>query len=393
VNTDRLYYRDCYLANFDAQIVDRGDHGCRIYLDRTAFYPSSGGQPHDLGRLGGEEVVEVIDEGARIAHLIAVPIQVDLVECQIDWPRRYDHMQQHTGQHLLSAVFVELFGFHTVSFHMGPEVSTIHLHTKALTDSQIDQAEELANAIVREARAVHIRFEQSEAARELRKPTERSGTLRVIEIEKYDRSACGGTHVRSTAELGPIQLRKQEKIRGDVRIEFVCGIRAIRRAKQDFRIVSELSKLGAVAIGSLPEYVSSLRERLTSAEKAAQKLAVEMARLEADALYDSTMPGSQGLRRISLRVTAIDEAVRSKVQAFTERGKAIAMVIAADPAGIVLAASPDSGVNAGAVLKEALSKIGAPGGGSATLAQGSLPDESVADALRTALEIPGESAK
>jgi alanyl-tRNA synthetase len=392
VHTDRLYYTDCYLASFDAQVVDRSEDNCRIYLDRTAFYPQSGGQPHDLGLLGGEQVVEVIDEADRIAHRIAAPIHAGLVACQIDWPRRYDHMQQHTGQHLLSAVLVELFAFHTLSFHMGPEVSTIELHTSALTDSQIDQAEHRANAIVREARPVHICFEESQEARDLRKPTERSGTLRIIEIEDYDRSACGGTHVRSTAELGPIQVRKLEKIRGNVRIEFVCGIRAIRRAKQDFCIVSELSKLGAIAPDKLPEYVSSLRERLAEAEKDRQKLAIEMAGFEADALYDSTMPGSDGLRRASWTVSAIDEAVRSKAQAFTRRGKAVALVIGADPPGIMLAASPDSGVNAGAVLKQALAKVGARGGGSAVLAQGSLPDATVADSIRAALAIPGRSA-
>jgi alanyl-tRNA synthetase len=392
VNTDRLYYSDCYLASFDAQVVDRIEDGCRIYLDRTAFYPESGGQPHDLGLLGGERIVEVVNEADRIAHRIAAPIQADFVACEINWPRRYDHMQQHTGQHLLSAVFVQLFGIHTLSFHMGAELSTIDLHTKALTDSQIDQAEDRANAIVREARPVHIGFQEAEEARDLRKPTERSGTLRIVEIENYDRSACGGTHVRSTAELGPIQVRKLEKIRGNIRIEFVCGIRAIRRAKQDFHIASEISKSGAVAIDNVPEYVSSLRVRLSAAEKELQKLALEMARRDADSLYDSTIPGSDGLRRVFLRVAVIDETVRAKVQAFTQHGKAIAIVIGTDPVGIVLAASPDSGVNAGTVLKQALSKVGARGGGSATIAQGSLPDQTVADSLRAALEISCGSA-
>jgi alanyl-tRNA synthetase len=271
-------------------------------------------------------------------------------------------------------------------------VSTIELQTKALTDSQIDQAEERANAIVREARPVHIRLEESQDARDLRRPSKRSGTLRIIEIESFDRSACGGTHIRSTAEIGPVQIRKLEKLRGNIRVELVCGIRAMRRAKQDFRIALELSRLGAVAIDNLPDYVASLRQRLAAAEKDRQKLVLELARFEADALYESTVPGSDGIRRVLLHAAAIDEAVRSKVQAFTGRGKAVAVVIAADPPRVLVAASPDSGVNAGAVLKEALAKFGTRGGGSATLAQGSLPDVAVADSLRAALEIPGESA-
>ncbi len=396
--TDRLYYRDSYLVSFDAQIVDQSDDGCRIYLDRTAFYPSSGGQPHDLGLLGGERVLEVIDEEQRIAHLVAAPLRADFVQCQIDWARRYDHMQQHTGQHLLSAVLVELFEFQTLSFHMGGEVSTIELQTKVLTDSQIDQAEERANAIVREARPVHIRMEGSQDARDLRKPSKRTGTLRIIEIEGLDRSACGGTHVQSTAEIGPVQIRKLEKIRGNTRIEFVCGIRAIRRTKQDFRIASELSKLSAVGIDNLPEYVASLRQRLASAEKDRQKLVLELARLDADALYESTAPASDGTRRIFLRVAAIDEVVRSKMQAFTRRGKAVALVIGTEPPGALVAASSDSGVNAGAVLKEALAKFGTRSGGSATFAQGSLPDleagYSLAETLgcKTPLNVGSSSA-
>jgi alanyl-tRNA synthetase len=271
-------------------------------------------------------------------------------------------------------------------------VSTIELQTKALTDSQIDQAEGRANAIVREARPVHIRLEESQDARDLRKPSERSGTLRIIEIESFDRSACGGTHVRSTAEIGPVQIRKLEKLRGNIRVEFVCGIRAMRRAKQDFRIALELSRLGAVAIDNLPEYAASLRQRLAAAEKDRQKLVLELARFEADALYESTPPANDGMRRVLLQAAAIDEALRSKVRGFIGHGKAVALVIGADPPGVLIAASPDSGVNAGAVLKEALAKFGIRGGGSATLAQGSLPDLAVADSLRAALEIPGESA-
>lgn len=385
MSTDRLYYSDCYLATFEARVVDAAADGCRLYLDQTAFYPASGGQPNDLGTLGDQPVLDVIDEGERIAHVIAAPVAGDLVRGEIDWQRRYDHMQQHTGQHLLSAVLVELFSCQTLSFHLGGEVSTIELGSKELTDGQIGEAEQRANQIVREARPVSIRFEGAEAVQGLRKPSARSGTLRVIEIESLDRSACGGTHVRSTAELGPIQIRKSEKIRGHIRIEFVCGIRALRRAKQDFHIAAELARQGAVAIDRLPEHIATLRERLQEAEKEQQKTALELARREGIALHDATRPSSDGLRRIFLHVPAIDETVRAKAQAFTTRGRALALVVAGETPGILIAASSDSGMNAGAILKEILLRSGGRGGGSAGLAQGSLPDRAVVDSLAATL--------
>lgn len=383
--TERLYYRDCYLSEFDAQVVDRLEGGRRVYLDRTAFYPSSGGQPHDSGWLAGIEVLNVIDEGERIAHFTAAPVSEDTVQCNIDWDRRFDHMQQHTGQHVLSAVFVQAFQIQTLSFHMGSDSSTIEVDANEVTSAQIEEAEQRANAIVRAARPVRIRFEDAEAIQGLRKPSGRAGVLRVIEIDGLDRSACGGTHVRSTAEIGSIQVRKLEKIRGNVRVEFVCGKRALCRAKQDFRILSELSKQIAVPIDQLADQVAMLRQRLTEAEKERLRLAIELAQQGGKTLYDATPAGADGLRRTMLRVPTIEETVRAKVQAFTSGGQAVALVIGSDPPGILVAASNDANVNAGTVLKQALLKAGARGGGSATLAQGSLPDASIAEALAASL--------
>lgn len=385
MSTDRLYYRDCYLSAFDARVIDSSDGGRRVYLDRTAFYPTSGGQPNDLGTLGEQPVLDVIDEEDRIAHVLAAPLRAGIVRGEVDWASRYDHMQQHTGQHLLSAVLVELFGYQTLSFHLGAETSTIELDSKELTDSQIDEAEERTNQLVREARPVEIRFEDAEAVQALRKPSARAGILRIIEIQDLDRSACGGTHVRSTAELAPIQIRRSEKLRGHVRIEFVCGRRAVRRAKQDFRLLAELSRHAAVSFERLPEHVTGLRQRLHEAEKERQKTATELARREGEALHDATQPGAGGLRRLLLRVPAIDEAARGKAQAFAGRGRAVALVLADDPAGVLIATSPDSAIHAGAVLKQALSIAGGRGGGSATLAQAGMPAAAVEKSLLATL--------
>ena len=383
--SERLYYTDCYLSSFEAQVLEAGQGGVRVYLDRTAFYPSSGGQPNDLGTLGGQAVVDVIDEGERIAHLVEAPVEARSIHGQIDWRRRYDHMQQHTGQHLLSAVLVELFGYQTLSFHMGGEVSTIELATNELSAKQMEETEERANEIVREARPVSILFEDAENAQALRKPSARTGTLRVIEIAHLDRSACGGTHVRSTAELGPIQIRKTEKIRGHVRIEFVCGRRALLRAKQDYALVAELARESAVPIDRVAEHVAGLRQRLRDSEKERQNIVLELARREGEALYDATKQSPDGLRRTLLRTTAIDEGVRTKVQAFTARGRALALAIGEQAAGVLIAASADAGINAGAILKQVLAGAGGRGGGSGTLAQGNMTSPAVEAALKAAL--------
>jgi alanyl-tRNA synthetase len=379
VATERLYYNDSYLTEFDAQVVEISPDGRRVYLDRSAFYPSSGGQPHDFGWLGGQEVIDVIDVDDRITHLTASPVGTGPVTGKIHWPRRYDHMQQHTGQHLLSAVLATVFGFPTLSFHMGEEVSTIELGTKDLTDAQIDQTETRANEAARQAAPVLIKFEEAGGVEGLRKPSQRSGTLRIVEIEGLDKSACGGTHVRSLTETLPLQIRKLERVRGHVRLEFVCGQRAIARAKQDYRVAQELARQGAVPIDKLPEYFAALKQRLGDAEKEKQRLAETLAQREGAELYAAATPSADGLRRARWSVERIDEAVRAKALAYASGARSLVLVLSAD--GALIACSADAGVHAGAILKQTLAEFGGKGGGSATLAQGNLPEPACARAL------------
>jgi alanyl-tRNA synthetase len=207
--TERLYYTDSYLREFRARVLDRSDDGATLYLDRTAFYPTSGGQPNDMGSIDGTGVLDVIDEGERIAHRTASPVGAAEVECRIDWARRLDHMQQHSGQHLLSAVFIEQFGIETVSFHLGQEISTIDLEVSAVDMEKVMAAERRANEAVWENRPIAITYEDATAAADLRKPSDRGGTLRIVSIQGLDRIACGGTHVRLTGEIGPILIRRR----------------------------------------------------------------------------------------------------------------------------------------------------------------------------------------
>jgi alanyl-tRNA synthetase len=377
--TERLYYSDSYLREFRAHVTASEDAGRRLYLDRTAFYPTSGGQPFDRGTLGGVAVLEVVDEEDRIAHVLSAPLEilsaplgVAEVAGSIDWSRRFDHMQQHTGQHLLSAVFEELHRIRTVSFHLGAESSTIDLQTAELDQARLEAVEERCTQIVGEGRPVSISFEDAATATGLRKESARDGTLRIVSIEALDRSACGGTHVRSTAEIGPILIRKLEKIRGNMRVEFVCGLRAVRQARADYHALAAIARTLSTPLDRAAEAIAAQAERIKTLEKTAHRQALDLAAREGRELHAAAQPDESGLRRVTER-RAIDEATRARAQAFTACGKAVYLAVCADPPSLLLAASADSGVDAGARVKAAVAALGGRGGGNPTIAQGSAP--------------------
>lgn len=379
--TERLYYHDPYLRQFEAQVV--GTDANKLYLTRTAFYPSSGGQPNDLGTIAGVPVNDVIDEGDRIAHIVDTPV-TGTVDCSIDWRRRFDHMQQHSGQHLLSAVLVDLFDIPTLSFHLGTDVSTIDVAAPKLDASQLTRAADRANEIVFENRPIAIAFAENTEDLGLRKASEREGELRIISIQDLDRSACGGTHVRSTAEIGPIMIRKLDKIRGNVRVEFLCGARAVRRANADFQALSEIGRQFTASIDEAPQLVSALQQRVQEIEKAHRKLAAEAAAREGAELYRSTAPSADGIRRM-VRNGPIDDAVRTLAQSFTAGPQSVFIAISNDPPSLLIAASKDSNTHAGNIVKAAVSAHGGRGGGSPTLGQGSVPTREALEQVRAAL--------
>jgi alanyl-tRNA synthetase len=394
--TERLYYHDSYLTEFRARVVGASPDAVspdrqRVYLDRTAFYPTSGGQPFDTGELDGLKVVEVIDEGDRIAHVLAGALAETEVAGRIDRDRRFDHMQQHTGQHLLSAVLVELFDARTVSFHLGAEACTIDV-AGTLEPEQLREAERRANQIVFENRLVSISFQDSSEDLGLRKPTEREGLVRIVSIDNLDRSACGGTHVRATGEIGPILIRKLDRVRGNLRIEFLCGGRAVARARADFDALSEIARVFSSPLDEAPALVEAQREKLQESERTRRRLSTELAQTTGRALHGETAPGADGIRRTLRRVESLSEESRAEALAFAKAGAAIFVALAETPPAILLAASSDSGVNSGEVLKRLLGPAGGRGGGSATLAQGSLPSkmalEELAESLSRALNFP-----
>src|SRR5215471_8868416 len=302
--TQRLYYHDSFLYDFDAQVVEllqrNGKHA--VVLDRTAFYPTSGGQVHDTGKflLSDKKevaVVEVADEDdGRIFHLAVEPVSVgSRVRGSIDGVRRRDHMQQHSGQHVLSAAFVRLFQMPTVSFHMGAESCTIDLETAGLSASHIEQAEQLANEVVLEDRPVAIRFVALEEARELglrKLPPKQTGDLRLIDIADFDLTACGGTHVASTGQIGAILVRKTEKVKQGMRVEFVCGLRTVATARKDYTALTEAAGLLSTHIHELPQQVAKAGEESRAAGRAHHKLLEELAELHAQRLLAQVAAGA-----------------------------------------------------------------------------------------------------
>jgi alanyl-tRNA synthetase len=329
--------------------------------------------------------VEVVDDDDRVVHVLESPLASSDVEGRIDWRRRFDHMQQHTGQHLLSAVFEELYGMRTLSFHMGAESSTIELGAPSLEAAQIERVEDRCAEIVAQARPVTIAFEDAEAVAGLRKESQRSGTLRIISIEGVDRSACGGTHVRSTAEIGAVLVRKLDKVRANVRIEFVCGQRALVAARSDYRILSAVGRALSAPFERAPELVAGYAEKIKTLEKICQRQATEIAAREGRDLHAATEPNADGLRRVT-QPGAIDEVTRARAQGFVLGGRAVFLAVCSDPPSVLLAASPDSGVHAGDRMKAALAAAGGRGGGNAALAQGSVPEEDALTAVVQMLE-------
>ena len=382
--TQRLYYTDSYLRDFHARVVDRSADGRTVYLDRTAFYPTSGGQPFDTGTIGGVAVVEVADEEDRVAHRLAGAVAADEVECSVDWTRRFDHMQQHTGQHLVSAVFEERFALHTVSFHLGAESATIDLEGGAVDARTIVEAERRTNELVFANLPVSVEFEEAGQVQGLRKPSDREGTLRIVSIADYDRSACGGTHVRSTGEIGLVLLRKLEKIRQSTRVEFVCGGRAVHRARADFEALTRIAQLFSASLDEAPAMVAAQLEAAKAGEKARRKVELDLAAYRGRELYRETAPAADGVRRAIERLERGNlEDLRAVAQNFTAQPRSVFLAVMKEPPSVLLAASGDAGLDAGKMVKAAVTEAGGRGGGNSRIAQGSVP---ATDALEKIVE-------
>lgn len=388
--TNRLYYTDAYLKSFRATVLERNGDGQRVYLDQSAFYPTSGGQLHDLGTINGIAVLDVIDEDERVAHVLAtaLPDTVTEVDGVVDWTRRYDFMQQHTGQHLLSAMFEDRYGWPTVSVHFGTESSTLDITAPNWDNSKLEEAERIANEIIAQNRDIVVSFEDSASVTGLRKPSDRDGTLRIVSIVDVDRSACGGTHVRRTGEIGSILLRRAEKNKTFIRIEFLCGQRSVSAARRDAALLAKSAALFTAAVEDLPRLVEAQQQQLRDLEREHKKVKSELAAYEARKLWDSASADANGIRRIHIALA--NGAVKDHdalAQAIVAMGGAVAVITSPLPAGVMLATSADSNVDAGKTIRETVTPLGGRGGGSPRLAQASLPDANALPAIISALGV------
>jgi len=386
--TDRLYYHDSFLYDFDAEVSEVVESPRpALVLDRTAFYPTSGGQIFDTGTITAADtklkVTEVADaENGRVVHYLEVPVK-DLkpgtrVRGQIDTTRRRDHMQQHSGQHVLSAAFVRLYNLPTVSFHMADDYCSIDLDTPALTKEQIESAERLANEIILENRAVDVRFVTREEAGKLglrKLPPAEHDELRLIDIRDFDLCACGGTHVAQTGQIASVLLRKVEKVRPGYRIEFVAGQRAVATARRDFTTLTETAALFSAHIYDVPLQARKSLDEIKSLRKQREQSQEELAAAQAAALLAETSEANG--RKLVVRTFADRELAFIKLlaQKLTRLApNAIALLATTSPQpSLVFAQSPSQPNDMGALLKETMSKLGGRGGGSKDMAQGGAP--------------------
>jgi alanyl-tRNA synthetase len=418
--TDRLYYRDSFLYDFDAEIRETVvDPRPALILDRSAFYPTSGGQVHDTGTIAIADskqdlrVIEVADaEDGRVVHYLEAPIK-DIkpgtrVQGQIDATRRRDHMQQHSGQHVLSAAFVRLFNMHTVSFHMAEDYCSIDLDTPTLTKDQIEAAERMANEIILENRPVEIRFVTREEAGKLglRKipppatPTEggapgfagvakpgRGDELRIIDIRDFDLSACGGTHVNQTGQIGCILLRKFERVRQGWRVEFIAGQRAVATARRDFTTLTEAAGMFSAHIYDVPQQVRKSLDEIRALRKQSEQSQDELATAQASALLAQT-PEANGRKLIMLTFGGRDlNSIKLLAQKLTRLApNAVALLATTSPQpSLVFAQSPGERFDMGALMKETVAKLAGRGGGTKDMAQGGVPKADGVEAALAAL--------
>jgi alanyl-tRNA synthetase len=418
MTTKRLYYDDAFVQEFSAQVLScepasgaeaitpvggaaiatpagvagtetsagpQGGTVWRVKLDRTAFYPSSGGQPHDTGRLGDARVVDVLDEEDDVIHVVDKPMEGS-VQGIIDWERRFDHMQQHTGQHVLSAVFHSRFSLPTISFHLGPDVCTIDVHGREPTQEIVDAAMAAANDVVYADRAVNVRYGSTEelAAAGVRKTVERSGTLRAIEIEALELQPCGGTHVRRTGQIGMIFVRGVSRIRQDWRVEFACGRRAERLAREDFAtlraVAQRMNCSPQEAITAAERVVAERHAHYKSARASMQKLA----ELDTRAYLQEVAVGADGLRLVAkLFEGETSEYVQAFAREVAQAENAVALVVHAESGQIFFSQHPTAKKDMNALLNESLKQVAGKGGGSRDLARGRLADPQSASEFLT----------
>jgi len=395
--TERLYYADSHLTVFDATVIDVTDRvsgWSGVTLDRSAFYPTGGGQPSDVGFLNSAKVVECIDQEENgILHIVegTAPRIGDRVTGQVDWSMRLDHLQQHTGQHILSQAFVSLYGAETNGFRMMKEASEIDVELENPSDSRIQAAVELANEIIwgdRELR-VHTVTPDEAARMPLRKESGRSGMLRVIEIDNFDLTPCGGTHAQRSGEVGIITVRSWERAKGLTRVVFLAGGRVLADYNRANSTARRVASMFSAARDEAPHLVEKAIEEIKQLTRRNSALESIAARVEADDLISSAET-VENVRIVSQIFDTKDaEALKRLAHAMSTRDRTVALLgsTGAETARLVFARSADAPGDMNLLLKAACVTLEGRGGGKPDLAQGGGPKvEKVQEALNNAVE-------
>jgi alanyl-tRNA synthetase len=400
--TRRLYYDDSYMRSFSAHVL-----GCvpaepvstpsgpqaawEVVLDQTALYPTSGGQPNDLGCLGDAKVLDVRDTDDVILHIVDREMELGEVQGSIDWARRFDHMQQHTGQHLLSAMFQERYGLPTVSFHLGSDLCTIDLRGPEPILDVLEGAQRSANQVVFEDRPVTVKYGTPDQLAQVgvRKEVDRQGILRAIEIDAADLQPCGGTHVKSTGQIGLVLVRRCSKIRQDWRVEFACGARAERLASGDFQMLREVSDRLSCSPDDAPAAIGKLTAERDAHFKSLRSTLEQLAGVLSKAMVSEASLARNGLWIVAQLLREVHpELLLPLATELAKHEKAVALLVHEETGQIVFAQHASAGTDLAAILKRVLAVTPGKGGGSRDFVRARLADPArSAEALELAKKL------
>ncbi|MGC9399169.1 MAG: alanyl-tRNA editing protein [Anaerolineae bacterium] len=378
--TEKLYYADSKLRSFNATIVARAEteRGPAVQLDRTAFYPTGGGQAHDTGTLNGIPVRDVwADDEGEVWHLLDRLPTGDAVQGELDWARRFDHMQQHTGQHLLSAAFLRRFNANTLSVHFGAEENTVDLDLPQLTWEAAFKVEDEVNRIIWDDRPVEARFVTGAelAQMDVRREPQVEDHIRIVRVAGFDATPCGGTHVERTGEIGLVKLTGVSSYKGGVRVAFLCGKRALHDYRRAFQLLETLKRTLTVGQDELPDAVARLQDELKEHRRALHEAREALSALEAERLWEQA-PTVEGVKHIvaywSHRPFESAQAVARQLR---EHPNTLILLATGGDGSLRLlcARSDDVDANATEILRAAAEPLGARGGGSPVMAQGGGP--------------------
>lgn len=390
--TKKLYLDDSFTFEFTAAVIATGEEKGAPFavLAETHFYPEAGGQRADRGWLGDARVIDVQEVAGAVRHVLDRPCTAapgDAVAGKVERAVREDHMQQHTGQHLLSAAFMEVIGVPTVSFHMGEDICTIDLEREDLTWDEVARVEDRVNQVIREDRPIAVLYpsDAERAALKLRKEPAVAESIRVIAVEGFDHSPCCGTHCARTGQVGAIHVRRWERVRKSARVHFLCGHRAIQDHRQRNRVVLALSTAFSARDDQLEARALDMQLRIKELSKEADALREQLWKHDAARMLSSAVSVGS-VRYVS---ASVDSPAQGKALALalTEQPDVVAYLFTA-AGDAALAAGTATGVNAGQVFKTLVSARGGKGGGQAGLAQGRLAPEvarELCEAVRAAL--------